>query len=139
VSLNGKAYARAERGLQDDGAAAERERPCCKRLPHGGLCALVDNHVGECDGPPPRYDQPQRPVDHKVMAKPKPPKPDQPETEVVWPAIGTRFTDALGRFLTITEICPSSPNDRHVVGTIAGVAPYACSRMVFDATWRAVL
>jgi hypothetical protein len=145
VSLNGKAYPRAERGLADDGAAAERERPCCNRLPNGGHCTLADKHAGDCDGPPPRYDQPQRPVDHKVMAKPAAPRAPAPAaTEVVWPSVGSKFLDVHGRLLTITEICPSSPNDRHIVGLIGILAgdtpaPYACSRMVFDAKWRAIV
>jgi hypothetical protein len=140
MTLNGKAYPRAERGLEDAGAAPERGKPCCKRLPHGGHCVLADKHAGDCDGPPLRYEHPQRLVDHKVLAKPQVPRaPAPPAAEVVWPKPGEKFQDSGGRILTITEIDPKSPIERHLMGTLDDGIGYACSRMVFDQTWRAIV
>lgn len=140
---NGHKYPRLESAIGvDKGRHPSEPQACCARMPDGRFCDRIDKHPGEHTSTALiHYDHPRPEIDHRIKVHaraPEPPKaPSTPtSTEVAWPSPGTWFIDAHGRSLMITAIDPESRIERHIIGTLSDGSAYACSRIVFDATWK---
>lgn len=56
------------------------------------------------------------------------------DDKTVWPNVGDKFRDSVGRVLTVTEVNKVDRLYRNIVGTIDG-KPYATDKVIFDAIW----
>lgn len=60
------------------------------------------------------------------------------ETKTVWPEVGDRYRDNVGRILIVTEVNQVDKLYRNIVGVVltsVDQEPYATDKVIFDAVW----
>lgn len=59
---------------------------------------------------------------------------DNKEVEIIWPEIGSKWKDDIGRILLVTEVIEVG-YERNIVGKVDGV-DYATTKQIFDLIWK---
>lgn len=62
-------------------------------------------------------------------------KKKEPPPPIVWPAIGSKWTDSIGRVFVVEKIQPGDGLRRNIIGKVDGV-DFATSMEIFEVVWK---